>query len=95
MTKSELIDKISGHFPHLVQKDAQIVTEVIIESISEALVSGRRVEIRGFGSFNIHDRQPRLGRNPRNGEPVAVPPKHVPRFRAGAPLLDNIQPAQS
>lgn len=91
MTKSELIAKLSGHFPHLVQKDAQVATELILDAITDALRQGRRIEMRGFGSFSLHYRPARLARNPKTGEPVPVAAKIVPHFKPGQPLLASLK----
>ena len=91
MTKSELIARLADHFPRLVQKDAQVATEIILDAITEALRNGRRIEMRGFGSFSVHQRPARIARNPKTGEPVPVAEKRVPHFKPGAPLLECLQ----
>lgn len=97
MTKSELVSRLARRFPHLVHKDARIAVELILGAVTGALASSRRVEIRGFGSFSIRHRAPKLARNPRTGEAVAVAEKHVPHFKPSSGLLESVQlpPGQS
>jgi integration host factor subunit beta len=75
MTKSELIARLAERFPQLVAKDADFAVKMILDAMSEALVRGDRIEIRGFGSFALNYRPPRVGRNPKSGEKVSVPAK--------------------
>jgi integration host factor subunit beta len=86
MTKSELITRLAGRYPQLVAKDAELAVNAIFNAMSSALVGGQRIEIRGFGSFGANYRPPRTGRNPKTGEKVLVPEKHVPHFKAGKEL---------
>ncbi len=81
MTRSELIEKIQKKFPHLTQKNIEKVVTVIFNTITDALVTNRRVEFRGFGSFTVRHREERIGRNPRTGEQVTVKAKSVPFFK--------------
>ena len=90
MTRSELITRLSERFPQLVIKDIQIAVSEIIDGLSHALIKGDRVEVRGFGSFSLNYRQPRLGRNPKTGEKVAVPGKYTPHFKAGKELRELV-----
>lgn len=90
MTKSELIAKLAAHYPHLVAKDAEFAVAAILEAMTTSLVKGGRVEIRGFGSFKINHRPPRIGRNPKSGEAVPVPEKFVPHFKAGKELRKRV-----
>ena len=83
MTKSDLIDAIAREQSHLAHKDVELAVKCILEHMSEALSSGDRIEIRGFGSFSLHFRPPRMGRNPKTGEAVALAGKHVPHFKPG------------
>ena len=76
MTKSELIARLAVRFPQLVAKDADFAVNEILDAMSSALAAGDRIEIRGFGSFSLNYRPPRLGRNPKSGEKVSVPEKH-------------------
>ncbi len=91
MTRSELIAALATRFPKLEQKDAEISVKVILDAIGDALTQGNRVEVRGFGTFSINYREGRTGRNPKNGEAVAVPAKYVPHFKAGKELRDRVE----
>ena len=93
MTKSELIARLAERFPQLVAKDAELAVKVILDAMSEALARGDRIEIRGFGSFSLNHRPPRIGRNPRSGERVDVPEKWVPHFKAGKELRERVDAA--
>ncbi|BBU69987.1 hypothetical protein ICHIJ1_07400 [Fluviibacter phosphoraccumulans] len=93
MTKSELIARLAERFPQLVAKDAEIAVKVILDAMTEALARGDRIEIRGFGSFSLNHRPPRVGRNPRSGERVEVPEKWVPHFKAGKELRERVDAA--
>ena len=93
MTKSELITRLTQHFPQLHAKDAELAVKMILEAMSEALMKGDRIEIRGFGSFSLNYRPPRVGRNPKSGEKVSVPEKWVPHFKAGKDLRDRVDQA--
>jgi len=86
MTKSELITHLSDRFSQLVHKDAELAVKTIIDSLSDSLRKGGRVEIRGFGSFSLNFRPARVGRNPKTGEKVDVPEKFVPHFKPGKEL---------
>ena len=90
MTKSELIALIAKHFPKLVAKDAELSVKVIIDAMADNLAIGERIEIRGFGSFSLNYRPPRLGRNPKTGAKVQVPEKYVPHFKAGKELRELV-----
>jgi integration host factor subunit beta len=90
MTKSELINRLAERFPQLGVKDADFAVKVLLDALSDALVSGNRIEIRGFGSFSLSYRPPRVGRNPKSGEKVQVPEKYVPHFKAGKELRERV-----
>jgi integration host factor subunit beta len=90
MTRSELVDRLHSRAPKLTQEDAKFVVDVILEAITRSLVADSRVEIRGFGSFSLNYRQPRVGRNPKSGEKVQVPGKHVPYFKAGKEMREGV-----
>ena len=90
MTKSDLIARLAERFPQLVAKDADFAVKMILDAMSEALVKGDRIEIRGFGSFSLHYRPPRMGRNPKTGDSVALPGKHVPHFKPGKELRERV-----
>ena len=93
MTKSELIARLAERFPQLVAKDADFAVKMILDAMSEALVRGDRIEIRGFGSFALNYRPPRVGRNPKSGDKVSVPAKWVPHFKAGKELRERVDQA--
>lgn len=90
MLRSELIDKLHDENPHLTRNDMERVVAVVLESITQTLERGARVELRGFGAFSVRHRKARAGRNPRTGEDVFVPEKHVPFFRTGKDLRESI-----
>ena len=90
MTKSDLIARLAERFPQLVAKDADYAVKMILDALSEALVKGDRIEIRGFGSFSLNYRPPRVGRNPKSGDKVRVPEKWVPHFKAGKELRERV-----
>ena len=90
MTKSELIARLATRFPQLVAKDADFAVKMMLDAMSEALAKGDRIEIRGFGSFALNYRPPRMGRNPKSGDKVSVPEKYVPHFKAGKELRERV-----
>jgi integration host factor subunit beta len=90
MTKSELIARLAERFPQLGVKDADYAVKVILDAMTLALSRADRIEIRGFGSFALNYRPPRLGRNPKSGEKVEVPQKYVPHFKAGKELRERV-----
>ncbi|MBK5936776.1 MAG: integration host factor subunit beta [Halorhodospira halophila] len=90
MTKSELIEAIASKQPHLAHKDVEDAVKKMLEHMSETLANGERIEIRGFGSFSLHHRPARMGRNPKTGEPVALPAKYVPHFKPGKELRERV-----
>ena len=90
MTKSDLIARLAARYPQLVAKDADFAVKTILDAMGESLARGQRIEIRGFGSFGLNYRPPRVGRNPKSGEKVQVPEKHVPHFKAGKELRERV-----
>ncbi|HLU06944.1 MAG TPA: integration host factor subunit beta [Woeseiaceae bacterium] len=90
MTKSELIEILSRKQSHLPAKDVELAVKSLLEQMSNALADGRRIEIRGFGSFSLHYRPPRMGRNPKTGEAVALAGKYVPHFKPGKDLRERV-----
>lgn len=90
MTKSELIEVLCRRQAHLKADDVELAVKTLLEMMSGALTQGDRIEVRGFGSFSLHFRPPRLGRNPKTGESVALPGKHVPHFKPGKELRDRV-----
>jgi len=93
MTKSELIEALAAGQSHLAYKDVELAIRCILDQMSNALASGERIEIRGFGSFSLHYRPPRIGRNPKTGDSVALAGKHVPHFKPGKELRDRVNAA--
>ena len=90
MTKSELIEVLSRKQSQLAYKDIELAVKTILEYMSSSLSNGERIEIRGFGSISLRYREPRLGRNPKTGEPVSVPGKYVPHFKPGRFLRERV-----
>ena len=90
LTRSELIARLAERNPRLSPRDADEAVKCMLDAMSEALAAGGRVEIRGFGSFALNYRPPRMGRNPKSGERVPVPAKFVPHFKAGKELRQRV-----
>lgn len=90
MTKSELIEIIAAKQSPLQVKDVELAVKALLEEMSMALSQGQRIEVRGFGSFSLHYRAPRIGRNPKTGESVGLPGKYVPHFKPGKELRDRV-----
>jgi len=90
MTKSELIEVIAREQSHLAYRDVELAVKFMIEQMSQSLATGDRIEIRGFGSFSLHYRPPRVGRNPKTGESVQLAGKYVPHFKPGKELRERV-----
>ena len=90
MTKSELIEILAAKNSHLNHRDVELAVKSLIEQMSQSLSTGHRIEIRGFGSFSLHYREPRIGRNPKTGDRVHVPPKKIPYFKPGKHLREEL-----
>lgn len=90
MTKSELIQRLAEQNPHLFLRDVERIVDTVFETISQSLVDGNRIELRGFGAFSIKHRDARIGRNPRTGESVSVPAKRLPFFKPGKALREQL-----
>lgn len=90
MTKSELIEQIASRQTQLSLKDVELAVKTIIEQMSQTLSAGERIEIRGFGSFSLHYREPRQGRNPKTGETVDLSGKYVPHFKPGKEMRERV-----
>ena len=90
MTKSELIEVIARKQKHLPAKDVELAVKHLLDLMSDSLAKGQRIEIRGFGSFSLHFRPPRIGRNPKTGEAVALSGKYVPHFKPGKDLRERV-----
>ncbi len=92
MTKSELISQLAAKQPQLDYRDVELAVKELLAQMSTALASGDRIEVRGFGSFSLHYRPPRIGRNPKTGASVAVSDKYVPHFKPGKELRERVDP---
>ncbi len=90
MTRSDLVEALAARFGQLTQRDAEFAVKAILDAMGDALVKGHRIEIRGFGSFSVNRRAPRIGRNPRSGESVMIPEKRVPHFKPGKALREQV-----
>jgi integration host factor subunit beta len=90
MTRSDLVEELAARFSQLTQRDAEFAVKAILDAMNDALARGHRIEIRGFGSFSVTHRSPRMGRNPRSGESVAIPEKRVPHFKPGKALRQAV-----
>ncbi|MDX5300015.1 MAG: integration host factor subunit beta [Gammaproteobacteria bacterium] len=90
MTKSELVEIIASKQSQLSVKDVELAVKTILDQMSQSLAQGQRIEIRGFGSFSLHYRAPRVGRNPKTGDSVQLPSKHVPHFKPGKELREQV-----
>lgn len=95
MTKSELIEQIANSHPHLALRDIESAVRQILDDITDTLAEGGRVEIRGFGSFSLHYREPRVGRNPKTGDPVPLEGKYVPHFKPGKELREQVNASRT
>jgi integration host factor subunit beta len=98
MTKSDLIEALfnalSRKQAQLAHKDIELAVKTMLEHMGQALAEGKRIEIRGFGSFSLHYRSPRIGRNPKTGDAVTLPGKYVPHFKPGKELRERVNAAQ-
>lgn len=90
MTKSELIERIAGTQSQLSSRDVELAVKMMLDHMAGALAEGERIEIRGFGSFSLHYRAPRLGRNPKTGQKVHLAGKYVPHFKPGKELRERV-----
>ncbi|CAN7425942.1 integration host factor subunit beta [Rhizobacter sp. LjRoot28] len=90
MTRSDLVTQLAERFGQLTHRDTEFAVKTILDAMSDALARGHRIEIRGFGSFSINRRPPRVGRNPRSGEQVVIPEKLVPHFKPGKALREAV-----
>lgn len=93
ITKSEMIEMLAADQPQLAYRDVELAVKGLLERMAEALAEGERIEVRGFGSFSLHYRPARVGRNPKTGEAVTVPEKHVPHFKPGKELRERVDEA--
>jgi len=81
---------LAARYPQLAARDTDFAVKTVLDAMTQALASGQRIEIRGFGSFSLSQRSPRVGRNPKSGEKVLVPGKQVPHFKAGKELRERV-----
>ena len=95
MTKSELIEALAQKQSQLAYKDVELAVKAMLDHMAQTLASGERIEIRGFGSFSLHYRPPRTGRNPKTGDAVTLASKHVPHFKPGKELRDRVNKTRS
>jgi len=93
MTKSELIERLASRQTQLSYKDVELVVKTTLEQMAQTLAQGERIEIRGFGSFSLHYRAPRVGRNPKTGASVSLEGKSVPHFKPGKELRERVNDA--
>ena len=91
MNRSDIVDDLAAKFGHLTKNDTEFAVNTILDAMADALVAGHRIEIRGFGSFSVTRRPPRIGRNPRNGESVAIPEKRVVHFKPGKAMRESAE----
>ena len=91
MTRSDLIAAQAARFQNLMVKDAEVAVKEILDAIGHTLAQGGRIEIRGFGSFSLNYRPPRMGRNPKSGDAVLVPAKYAPHFKAGKEMRERVE----
>lgn len=90
MTRSDLVTELAERFSQLTHRDTEFAVKTILDAISDGLARGHRIEIRGFGSFSVNRRPPRVGRNPRSGERVVIPEKLAPHFKPGKALREGV-----
>jgi integration host factor subunit beta len=90
MTRSDLVAQLAERFTQITVRDTEFAVKTVLDAMSDALARGHRIEIRGFGSFSLHFRPPRQGRNPKTGEAVALAGKHVPHFKPGKDLRERV-----
>lgn len=90
MNKSEFIESLSDKLPYFSYQDINSATRIMLDHMTDTLASGERIEIRGFGSFSLRHRQAKQARNPKSGETISVPAKHVPKFKAGKELRNRV-----
>jgi len=93
MTRSDLTEILAQEQKQLSERDVELAVKSMLERIGNALASGERIEIRGFGSFSLHFHEPRIGRNPKTGESIAVPGRYVPHFKPGKELRERVNVA--
>ncbi|WP_406667972.1 integration host factor subunit beta [Gallaecimonas sp. GXIMD1310] len=90
MTKSELIERLTAKYVDQPAREIELAVKEMLEQMAQTLEQGERIEIRGFGSFSLHHRAPRVGRNPKTGASVQLPAKQVPHFKPGKELRERV-----
>ena len=90
MTRTELIERLTQEQTHLDETDVALAVKTMLERMSDSLAHGERIEIRGFGAFSLRRQEPRLARNPKTGETVALPERHMPHFKPGKELRERV-----
>jgi integration host factor subunit beta len=90
ITRSELVELLAQQFPQLLPKDVELAVKTLLDTMTQALSQGKRIELRGVGSFVLHHRPARVGRNPKSGEQVMIPEKKVPHFKPGKELRERV-----
>ena len=90
MTKSDLIHRIAQKQSQIVERDVELAVKIMLDQMAECLAGGRRIEIRGFGSFLLRFRPARVGQNPKIGKPVSLPARHAPHFKPGKKLRERV-----
>ena len=95
MTKSDLIERLATKYAKISVKQVEDAVKETLSLMTETLTDGKRIEVRGFGSFSLHYRAPRLGRNPKTGEQVSLGEKYVPHFKPGKELKDRVNAVNS
>ena len=90
VNRSELVGRLALATPQLSLRELDLAVKTVLAHLSEALASGQRIELRGFGSFSLHYQAPRVGRNPRTGRPVSVPGRYIPHFKPGKALREQV-----
>lgn len=90
MTRSDLVEELAARFDQLTHRDAEFAVKTLLDAMSAALARGHRIELRGFGTFTVSRRPPRMGRNPRSGQSVSIPEKRVPHFKPGKALREVV-----
>jgi integration host factor subunit beta len=90
ITRSELVDLLAEQFPQLLPKDVELAVKTLLDTMTSSLSKGKRIELRGVGSFVLHQRPARVGRNPKSGEQVLIPEKKVPHFKPGKELRERV-----
>ena len=94
MVKSELVQVLKEKLPELQQRDVELAVNCILAQMADAIAKGERIEVRGFGGFDLHHRDPRIGRNPKTGESVSLPAKVAVHFKPGKDLKDRVNAAR-